>query len=50
MDNLKVSIDKSGSNISALTYYNANLKNHEPNITIYQSKYLNNIGSRIIDL
>ena len=46
----KVSIDKSGSNISALTSYNANLKGHEPNITIYQSKYLNNIGSRIIDL
>ncbi len=39
----KVSIDKSGSNISALTFYNAKLKGHEPKITFYQSKYLNNI-------
>ncbi len=39
----KVSIDKSGSNISALTSCKAKLKDHEPKITIYQSKYLNNI-------
>ncbi|WP_281649090.1 IS6 family transposase [Parendozoicomonas sp. Alg238-R29] len=39
----KVSIDKSGSNISALTSINTTLKDKEPKITIYQSKYLNNI-------
>ncbi len=39
----KVSIDKSASNISALTSINTTLKDKEPKIMIYQSKYLNNI-------
>ncbi|WP_281647383.1 DDE-type integrase/transposase/recombinase [Parendozoicomonas sp. Alg238-R29] len=39
----KVSIDKSGSNISALTSINTTFKDKEPKITIYPSKYLNNI-------
>ncbi len=39
-----MSIDKSGSNnISALTSINTTLKDKEPKITIYPSKYLNNI-------
>ena len=39
----KVAIDKSGSNISALTSINAELEDGDPKIIIYQSKYLNNI-------
>ena len=39
----KVYIDKSGSNKSALISFNVKCKDEAPKITIYQSKYLNNI-------
>ena len=39
----KVCIDKRGSNTSALMSFNAKCKDNPPKITIYQSKYLNNI-------